>query len=311
MEKMYKVILDPNLFECDKKTTTEYQFMHFQYLKNNISFLYDYCCVTLDFYQGAPYWFSGNPYLKPPITESHYIKTYFFSEIMKKIQRIINKNNSEKDISKTNGSLNIFGLDFIESSVCKGSFLRYLETQLDVLDNCIFVLGMEGESCPVTAEFNGKTSDIQAISNLPSDCSNQVVKILNAPDDDNCFFPSKDACKTLNDSFKDEIANKNLTNAEKISIRRKYGCEFASRNYYSKDKKLTKSNPTYSVFLHNKNRYAISVDQEHGGIEVFKKKNTTKKYNGGKTSSFMHIGEYSYSGKQTKDAEPDHHILYD
>ena len=307
---MYKVILDPNLFECDKNASHTYQMEHFQYLKQCIVFLSKYCCVYFDFYQGAPYWYSSDPFIRPPITESHYLKIKY-GDIKKALQQIINRNYSDVDISKSTGKLSISNISFIESSKCKDTFIRYLETQFDVLDNCIIVLGMEGESCLVTAEFNGKTCEIQAINNLPSDCSNQVVKILNAPDDDNCFFPSKDACKTLNDSFKDEVAKENLTNAEKICIRRKYGCEFASRNYYSKDIKLTKSNPNYSVFLHYKNRYAISVDQEHGGIEVFKKKNTTKKYNGGKTSSFMHIGEYSYSGKQTKDAEPDHHILYD
>lgn len=43
----------------------------------------------------------------------------------------------------------------------------------------------------------------------------------------------------------------------------------------------------------------ISIDQEHGGIELFMKTG----------SGYEHLGEYDYSGNKTKDAQPENHKL--
>ena len=80
---MVKIILDPNLFECDPNTDKRYQMEHCQYLISCIQFLDDYCDVILDAYHGAPYFFSYNPFSKPPITNAHYVKIRY-NEMQKK-----------------------------------------------------------------------------------------------------------------------------------------------------------------------------------------------------------------------------------
>lgn len=307
---MAKIILDPNLFECDENATQKYQMEHFYYLQKCICFLSDYCLVEMDIYQGAPYWYSKNPFIDPPITNSHYLKISY-GKIKEKFQRIINKNFNEVEINKSKGNTRISELRFIDLSKCKDAFLKYIETQFYELENCILILGMERETGNIIVEMNGQNAILQAINNPPSDCTNIVVKILQSSGNDSELFPNKAACNSLNDSFKDEIKGKHLSDSEKIEIMLKYGGEFASRNHYEKNAQLTRNNPKRTVFENKTNRCAISIDREHGGIELFMKRKHSRKFKNGKKSSFIHKGEYSFSGDKIKSAEPYNHIIYD
>lgn len=307
---MVKIILDPNLFECDPIADEQYQMEHCQYLISCIQFLDDYCNVILDAYHGAPYFFSYNPFSKPPITNAHYVKIRY-NEMQKSIQKIINKESNFIDISNAKKAIIIKGFNFVDDSKCRDAFLDYLETQIDNTENCFIILGMGNNTHSVVIEFNGTETSFPAIINPQYDCSNRVVEILAPPQDESVMFPGKTACSGLNDSFNKEAKRKHLDSTDKISIMRKYGIKFASRNRYIKNEKMTKSNSQYVVFIHKNGEFAISIDQEHGGLEVFKKSGRTKKYRGRKESSFTHIGEYSYAGIETKKAEPTNHILYD
>lgn len=307
---MVKIILDPNLFECDPNADEQYQMEHCQYLISCIQFLDDCCDVILDAYQGAPYFFSYNPFLKPPITNAHYVKIRY-NEIQKSIQRIINKKLTIIDISNSKRAIIIKDFSFVNNSQCRDAFLDYLETQIDNIEICFIILGIGNNPHQVVIEFNGTETSLPAIINPLYDCSNRVVDILAPPQDESDMFPGKTACSGLNDSFNKEAKQKHLDSTDKVSIMRKYGIEFTSRNRYIKNEKMTKSNSQYVVFIHRNGEFAISIDQEHGGLEVFKKSGKTKKHRGGKESSFTHIGEYSYAGIETKKAEPTNHILYD
>lgn len=307
---MIKIILDPNLFECDENTSREYQIKHFNYLKSCICFLSDYCLVSMDTYQGAPYWYSKDPFIEPPITNSHYLKISY-GIIKKKLQRIIYSKTNEVEIDKSKGYARISELLFLDLSKCKDAFLKYIETQFCELDNCMLILGMEGETDDIVVELNEQKAILKAINNPPSDCSNNVVKIIRHRDNDLELFPNKVACSSLNASFIDEVNGKHLSGSEKIGIMIKYGIEFASRNYYDKDEQLTRHNHRRIVYANKINGYAISIDKEHGGIEVFAKRNHSKKYKNGKVSSFIHKGEYSFSGDKIKPAEPHNHVIYD
>ena len=307
---MFKIILDPNLFECDENSSPEYQVEHFKYLNECICFLSDYCLVTIDVYQGAPYFYSYNPFIAPPITNSHYLKISY-GKIKKKIQRIVCENFNKVEIYKSKGEISISGVEFVNPTKCKDAFLKYLETQFNELENCILILGMERETGNIIIELNGQNAILQAINNPPSDCTNIVVKILRSSGKDSEPFPNIDACNLLNDSFKDEIKGEHLSDSEKIEIMLKYGGEFASRNHYEKNAQLTRNNPKRTVFENKTNRCAISIDREHGGIELFMKRNHSRKFKNGKKSSYVHKGEYSFSGDKIKSAEPYNHIIYD
>ena len=56
---MYKVILDPNLFECEESASEIEQTEQFLFLRNCINFLADYCNVCMDCYEGAPYYYKS------------------------------------------------------------------------------------------------------------------------------------------------------------------------------------------------------------------------------------------------------------
>lgn len=310
--KMYKVILDPNLFECDENTDNKFQLIHYKYLDDCISFLSEYCEVKLDLYESAPYYCRYSPYTNPPITKSHYMKTHY-NEIRRKIQKIQDKNFSFVVLDSIVPNIEIKGMNFITRSECKDVFFKYINSQLEDTSECIIILGMNNKAKNICiVDVNKKQYNIQAIHKIFSDCSQRVVNILSVPNNIDDIFPCKLACQKLNDSFLNDPQNEGLDMKGRISIMKIYGIEVASRNFYLKDEVLSRKNPQYIVFLHRNGKYAISIDQEHGGLEIFKKMNKSRKYKNGKTSSFEHLGEYTFSGEPgTRGAQPYNHILYD
>lgn len=308
---MYKVILDPNLFECEESASEIEQTKHFLFLKNCISFLADYCNVCMDCYEGAPYYYKSPKYPIPPITNSHYMKINY-NEIRKKIFKLQNNCFNAVEINSLH-TCKCIEFKFINNSECMESFLKYLNhIQKSSETNCVVILGINNicDDLTVTDE-NDNLLHLEAIYDVPADCSQKVGKLLALSDKSDLPFPYCQSCFSLNESFLQEEKSSRLNSNDKVSIMRKYGAEFASRNQYIKNNHLSKNNPKYVVFTNDNGNYAISIDQEHGGLELFAKKHISKKYPNGKRSSYEHLGEYNYSGKQTKDAEPTNHILFD
>jgi hypothetical protein len=58
------------------------------------------------------------------------------------------------------------------------------------------------------------------------------------------------------------------------------------------DHTVSRKNPQYLVFVNPSKQFAISIDREHGGIELFE-------WSSGKWS---HLGEFNYSGERTQEA---------
>ena len=286
---MYKVILDPNLFECEEDASEKKQMEHFIFLKECVEFLANNCDVCLDTYDGAPYAYKTPNYPCPPITKSRYLKIHY-NKIRKHLQKIQNRECVFVDITKMALCKSINNMLFIDDSECKNSFFKYMN---HIFEECVIVLGLNNKCSKVEIVINDYTTqEIDAIWNLPIDCSNKVYKFLALSKDASLPFQYISSCQDLNNAYK----------AEKdpdISVMQKYGAEFASRNYYIKDNVISKKNPGYLVFVSKDNQFAISVDKEHGGIELFKKSR----------SGYTHLGEYDYSGNKTKEAEPQNHKL--
>ena len=309
---MYKVILDPNLFECEESASEIEQTKHFLFLRDCISFLADYCSVCMDCYDGAPYYYKSPKYPIPPITNSHYMKINY-TEIRKKICKLQNNCFNAVEINLLPPCKCINELKFIDNSECMEPFFKYLNyIQKSSETNCVIILGMINKYDELTIiDENDTLLHLEAIYDVPVNCTQKVGKLLALTDKSDLPFPYWKSCLYLNESFLQEEKSGGLNSNDKVSLMRKYGAEFASRNQYIKNNHLSKNNPKYIVFTNKNGSYAISIDQEHGGLELFKKKHISKKYTNGKRSLYEHLGEYNYSGKQTKDAEPSNHILFD
>lgn len=288
---MFKIILDPNLFECEANASEQKQMEHFVFLKKCVAFLAKYCNVCLDVYDGAPYFYKTPDYPFPPITKSRYLKINY-NQIIGNLQKIQNSSFNYIDITKALPCKAINNMNFIDNSECKDSFFRYMN-YARAFEESLIILGMNNKCNNVGVIYEGAISkNIDAIWNLTIDCSNRVHKLLIPTQGESDPFKYKLSCQDLNDAFKKE-------NNPDISIMQKYGKEFASRNHYIKDNSLSKKNPAYLVFANYDRKYVISIDQEHGGIELFMKTG----------SGYEHLGEYDYSGNKTKDAQPENHKL--
>ena len=86
---------------------------------------------------------------------------------------------------------------------------------------------------------------------------------------------------------------------EKKAIYITFGTEVALRNNYHSKPDISRKNPSYVVFVHSLGKYYLSIDKEHGALEVFK--------NQGKHP--LHLGEYDFSCSLNKGPEPETHKL--
>jgi len=288
---MLKIILDPNLFECEEYAPKEQQMQHYMFLEKCVKFLAENCNVCIDLYEGAPYCYKSPNYPVPPITKSKTLKDYYCT-IRRHLQKIQDRNYSFIDVTNVSLCESITNMAFVDGSECKDSFYKYMN-YARVFDECIVVLGMNNKCSKVEIVIDDNiTKEIEAIWNLPTDCSNRVYKLLASDKDISEPFKYKSSCQDLNSAFKNE-------KIQDISVMQKYGAEFASRNYYVKDNLLSRKNTNYLVFVSDDRNYAISVDQESGGLELFEMTGR----------GYVHLGQYDYSGNKTKDAQPQNHKL--
>ena len=101
---MFKIILDPNLFECEDNSSEIEQFDHFIFLEKCVEFLANNCDVDLDTYDGAPYCYKTPNYPCPPITKSRYLKIHYDNgDLM--TYRIVRASNGELEIRSTSDGI--------------------------------------------------------------------------------------------------------------------------------------------------------------------------------------------------------------
>lgn len=99
-----------------------------------------------------------------------------------------------------------------------------------------------------------------------------------------------------------------LKDSERNNYDFKFGKIVADRNTFIYDKQLSKINKkhfgkrrdVYIKYYNNKPIYYISIDTEHGALEVFSHQAKSPK----------HLGEFDFSCNKIKDANPKTHKLY-
>ena len=306
---MTKIILDPDLFELDRNASTEQQMEFTQTLKQSIEFVSEHFDAALDDYDGAPYiGASGPPYLSPPITSSPYVKS-IYRQFRAGIQRMLlqgqNVDLSEEMPAQCDSHFNL-------AEEVRTSFFSYLgfiaknmNTEAENGWEPFMLLSERHSKCvpEFRFQYQGTTIDVPAVFRPATDCHGIVTKYLKKAIDDT-MFPRASACKDLNPAFlQDREANK--SNPRQLFDT--YGTETASRNGYEQEINLTKKNHGFHVFSHSRKTYYISIDMEHGGLELF---SPSISRGGGQKRSATHLGEYDFSCKKQKEASGKDHKLY-
>ena len=299
---MKKLILDPGLFEISGNLSREDQIEHFTILRQSITFAATFLDVGIDTYNGAPYFYFYDPssqYQDPPITKSRIVKTRF-AELRKDIQRMM-RNGRNVTISDKIATCDSMSFDL--DSITTSPFLAYIYFLISnsQQSGCLLLLSPQNAFCAPIVGFQAEdiASDIMAISDPEIDCNGIVVNFLKPSANSDEMFPQKLACTRLNQAFLNVISSSQLSVPEKRGLYQKFGNEVASRNYYRKHPEISRKNPQYKVYVHAKSKYYLSVDCEHGGLEIFSCGSQHP----------AHLGEYDFSCNYQKSAEPTTHNL--
>lgn len=300
---MTTLVFDPGLFEISAESSKEEQIEHFNFLKNSIAFAVNYLDVVVDTYNGAPYHHYYNPpstCCVPPITKSLTVKNKF-SEIRKDLLRMM-RNGQDITLSGKTAYCDTMVLD--PDSVTTVPFLAYVYSLIfnsQQGNSYLLLLSKVNDSCApiVTFQSEGASFTMTAVSNPAIDCNGVIFEYFKACANANEMFPQKGTCIDLNQAFLDIVTSSQLSVPEKKIFYKKFGDEVASRNYYQNQPEISRRNPQYKVYVHAHRRYYLSIDCEHGAIEIFS-------CNG---QHPIHLGEYNFSCNFQKDADPTTHKL--
>ena len=292
---MKKLILDPSLFETSCSAIAD-ELEHFLFLNNTIMFVAAHFECGLDTYDGAPYEYnSKRQEWNPPITKSLTVRNRY-SEIRKSLQKLIY---SGEHLELRTNPVDSCTLQFEEDSAAKDSFRQYLSYLIE--SNCfmeaVVILSSKNNACTPDVQVChiGELYKIPSIFDPAADCGGLVKNYLKKPAQDPSAFPQKSACGILNQRFKEEV----IDYPERASVYIKYGAETASRNGYQKDPVRSKKNNPHHVYNSEFGVFLLSLDMEHGALELFEKRG----------NSAVHQGEYNYSCEQIKAASPKDHTL--
>ena len=299
---MTKLILDPCLFEIPSDMPIEEQQNHFFFLKRTIDFVYECLDSSMDEYSGAPYcFFLGDPFQRPPITKSLSIRNGF-SAIEKKIYKMMAVG---EYVDLTADAITVCPFKFELDTITAEPFKQYLHklffAEKTNTSGCLLLLSLKNaDLSPIVLLGDGKTEVmVDAVSDPACDCGGIIGNYLKESDDLSGLFPRKFACYLLNDVFKTAIDEKGLDKNEKRALFILLGNEVASRNAYAKRADISRKNPSYEVFVHTNGTHFLSIDLEHGGLEIFKNQGQHP----------LHLGEFDYSCNMNKAPDPTTHKL--
>ena len=297
---MTKLIMDPSLFEAAENMPADDQLDHFMFLKDSIDFASDYFEASLDGYDGAPYSYNSESHqYVPPITKSLTVRNRY-SEISKKVQKMVLRGDW---IELQDKLIEECSMQFEDTTTAEVKFKQYLYHIFctGIHENSLLLLSQKNKRCAPSVSFyiDGSVYILSAVCNPATDCSGIVPQHLKQSIEVDEIFPQCAACCKLNDTFKEKISKCCQMGDEKKAIYITFGTEVALRNNYHSKPDISRKNPSYVVFVHSLGKYYLSIDKEHGALEVFK--------NQGKHP--LHLGEYDFSCSLNKGPEPETHKL--
>ena len=290
-----KIALSPCFFELMSDQATEADEMeHLLHMRSTLDFLSP-LNVEFDLYEDAP--FFPDAAKRPPISRYHYHNiscTQIYAKIHKKIcyENFIS-------LQEYTPSLIESQYDYPESSETKDSFLKYMSYLLLNHRKFLLFVGIPNRNKPRPFLFalSDSSAEITPISDPEIDCSQQLAEIF-PQTKENSVFPNAHLCAALNEEYL-----KHRATEDRMSLIKKIGGEVATRNGYCYDRRLSSINSQIQQSVRhvysrtNTINAFLSLDFESGGFEVF-------------DHSGVHLGQFSFAGKQVKSASPSTHKLF-
>lgn len=192
--------------------------------------------------------------------------------------------------------------------------LQYFYYILNNNLECVMILSKNDVKKKIHIDYEGTVIDINYIFN-PYSCEIDMIKnyIHFNMNNENKLFIRKYLCKHTNYYFKNEI--KGLAKNFQNPIFQKYGDIVAERNGYQFDQALTslnkrrvnskkknkkKKNRRVYKIIRDRDIFYISIDYEHGAMELFEHH----------LPIGNHLGEYNFSCEENEEASPVDHKLY-
>lgn len=284
-----KITFAPCLIE---NTGCNYYEEHYHYEK--ISEIIDFVCECIrnpeiDYFQNRS---QGNVFFSFPqysadTVLNNKIRTDLLPKIQKQLSNLVEVNNNNYAIA--------FEKYFKYLTTTSESIVIFVSEEQGMLEG----KGYTFKSC--------RNNDCIVLFN-PYICEYSIIEgIINDDLTENVAL-CKEICKHTNKYF---LPYSKLKDAERNKFDFQYGKIVALRNKYVYNHRLSSINTRHAggrrrdVYVkydaRKKPMYYISVDTEHGAIELFKHRKTNKP---------EHMGEYNFSCDQTKKAEPKTHVLY-
>lgn len=277
-------------------------------LSNTIDFIIE--CMNEGVVDKVVVSFISNYINKISHNEDPYLKTILVKNIFEKMKDCIPNNThisltQYARIKKLRNWSNNDYLNFLSQY-----FYYILNNNLE----CIIILSQKDIKSNIYVNFQNVDMEINYIVN-PYCCEIGLIRnyIHFNITNESTLFIRKYLCKHTNYYFKQEIKglNKNLQNP----IFQKYADIVAERNGYlfdqvltslnkrkvnSKKKNKKKKNRRIYKIIHNRDIFYISIDYEHGAMELFEHH----------LPIGNHLGEYNFSCEENEEASSVDHKLY-
>lgn len=179
------------------------------------------------------------------------------------------------------------------------AYLNYLKTK----DSVVFVGKRNfGYSSGLEIQADGERFTLKVSTYVCVEKTDVLNPYLKEPEDNDAIFPRETFCCGYNEYVLREVEEKRMTENEQQALFEEIGSVVAMYNLYKKNDRLSRINTTDTAkrVVFEKiigKKYYLSLDLESGGFEVFDK-------------NYHHLGQYDFSGKQVKKAEPQNHKLW-
>lgn len=285
-----KIVFSPCLIEY---TGNDYrdEHMHFEKISEIVDFIFD--CINnpeIDYFHNTL--FNNLYFVIPKYSVDTSLNNKIRADILPKIQKFLS------DLIDTNK---------IDYNTLFINYFSYLTKKHSPIVVFVGESNKHFEGIGFTAETCINKECIVLFN--PYICEYDIIKDIIRDNITTDIALCKDICKHTNKYFE---PYRKLKDSERNEFDFHYGEIVATRNKYIYNHRLSDINTRHNsgrrrdVYVKytttkRKPEYYISVDTEHGAIEVFKHR---------KSGNPEHIGEFNFSCKPTKNSEPNSHKLY-
>lgn len=284
------------LSPCVLRDYDDNEMLHCKKISNLLNNLYKYSTLKLQSYQKSPY--ESYPMLIPYYEGQAMLNNYIAAHIYSCIQKMLDGEYIELNGVEPAILPEGFCIESTEIDEAFCSYLNYLKDK----DSIIFVGEKNfGYSQGLNIKVGGMEFGMSVSTYVLIEKTDMLKPYLKEPEDVDAIFPREEFCAAYNDYVLEEAGKRRMDEPCQQALFREIGEVVAAYNFYKKSDRLSNKNTTAIakriVFEKSRGKkYYLSLDLESGGFEVFDK-------------NYRHMGQYNFSGKKVKKAEPNNHKL--